>query len=292
MRPQFAAAAFFFLAFLAEFLPSTRAQTPPAHSEAARTGVLEFTARITPTSGRPEPVRQFTFYLLTRDYAEIVREAEAVDPLPSPAEFIEGLKVSPELKNWMQKHNTVNIATQEIELALTAQEIISIPEFLDAYLQANGGITLGLPREKYKESDKTERPERYKKLRQEYLAALQKFIESHKHTVASISVYLDPVNPARQWNQLSVEHARRVARRAPECAQTRYLAGKTDTDLDGRGIFLAIPSGTYWLSTLGQEAAAGDMRVRWNVAVAVEGGKVARIELSALNASETRSTMP
>lgn len=292
MRLPFAAAAFFPLALLAEFVPFARAQAPAAPGEAARTGVLEFSARITPTSGRSEPVRQFTFYLLTRDYAEIVRETEAADPLPSRAEFIEGLKVSPELKKWMRERDTVNIATPEIELALTAQEIISIPEFLAAYLQANGGITLGLPREKYRESDKTERPERYKKLRQEYLAALMKFIEANKQTVASLSVYLEPVNPARSWNQLRVEHARRVARRAPEYAQTKYLAGKTDTDLDGRGIFVAIPSGTYWLSTLGQEAAAGDMRVRWNVPVAVESGKVARIELSTLNASEARSAMP
>ncbi|MBZ5527777.1 MAG: hypothetical protein LAN71_07755 [Acidobacteriia bacterium] len=292
MRPSFAAASFFFLALLAEFVPCARAQNPAAPAEASPTGVLEFTARITPTAGRPEPVRQFTFYLLTRDYAEIVREADAASALPSREEFIDSLKVSPELKAWMKAHNTVNIATQEIELGLTAGEVISIPEFLGAYLQANSGITQGLPREKYKESDKTERPERYRKLRQEYLAALKKFIEANKQTLASISVYLEPINPGRLWNQLTVEHARKVARQAPEYAQTKYLAGKTDTDLDGRGIFVAIPAGAYWLSTLGQDAAAGDMRVRWNVPVAIAGGKVARIELSTLNASEARSSMP
>jgi len=292
MRTSFAATSFFFLALLVLSVPGALAQAPAAPAVVSPTGVLEFAARITPTSGKPEPVRQFTFYLLTRDYAEIVREADAASALPSREEFIDSLKVSPELKTWMKAHNTVNIATQEVELGLTAGEIISIPEFLAAYLQANSGITQDLPREKYKESDKTAHPEHYKKLRQNYLAALKKFIESHRQTLASISIYLDPVNPAHLWNKLSVEHSRKVARLAPEYAQTKYLAGKTDTDLDGRGIFLAIPAGSYWLSTLGQDAAAGDMRVRWNVPVALTGGKVARIELSTLNAAEARSSMP
>src|SRR5437660_6068930 len=53
------------------------------------TGSLEFTARITPTAARPEPVRQFTFYLLTRSYAEIVKEAEEKDPAPARDAFID-----------------------------------------------------------------------------------------------------------------------------------------------------------------------------------------------------------
>ncbi len=40
-------------------------------------GSLDFVARITPSAARPEPVRQFTFYLLTKSYAEIIKEVEA-----------------------------------------------------------------------------------------------------------------------------------------------------------------------------------------------------------------------
>src|SRR5260370_36196824 len=60
-------------------------------------GALEFTARITPTAARPEPVRQFTFYILTRSYAEIVKEVEEQYPIPPRDPFIDGLKVSPHL---------------------------------------------------------------------------------------------------------------------------------------------------------------------------------------------------
>jgi len=34
-------------------------------------GTLEINARITPTAARAEPVRQFTFYILTKSYSEI-----------------------------------------------------------------------------------------------------------------------------------------------------------------------------------------------------------------------------
>src|SRR5260370_18926224 len=60
-------------------------------------GALEIDARITPTGARPEPVRQFTFYVLTKSYSEIVREIEEKDPIPPRKQFIDGLKVSPEL---------------------------------------------------------------------------------------------------------------------------------------------------------------------------------------------------
>src|SRR5260370_10897025 len=66
------------------------------------TGSLELAARITPTAARPEPVRQFTFYVLTKSYAEIVKEVEAQNPVPSRDKFIEDLKLSPELKEWLK----------------------------------------------------------------------------------------------------------------------------------------------------------------------------------------------
>src|SRR5438477_10895077 len=39
-------------------------------------GAIEIMARITPTGARPEPVRQFTFYILTKSYSEIVKRSE------------------------------------------------------------------------------------------------------------------------------------------------------------------------------------------------------------------------
>jgi len=65
-------------------------------------GALEIIARITPTGARPEPVRQFTFYILTKSYSEIVKEVEEKDPIPPRDRFIDDLKVSPELRSWLK----------------------------------------------------------------------------------------------------------------------------------------------------------------------------------------------
>src|SRR5258708_36303721 len=68
------------------------------------TGTLDLTARIAPTGARPEPVRQFTFYILTKSYADILKEAADQFPLAEREEFINKLKISPELKAWMKQH--------------------------------------------------------------------------------------------------------------------------------------------------------------------------------------------
>src|SRR5262249_21677491 len=70
--------------------PAARAQTG--------TGGLEFVAHVTPTAARPEPVRQFTFYVLTKSYDQIAKDVEAEDMLPERDKFIDELKVSAELK--------------------------------------------------------------------------------------------------------------------------------------------------------------------------------------------------
>ena len=62
------------------------------------TGSIDMTARVTPTGARPEPVRQFTFYVLTKSYADIIKEVEGRDVLPTREEFIDKQPVSLELK--------------------------------------------------------------------------------------------------------------------------------------------------------------------------------------------------
>jgi len=187
----------------------------------------------------------------------------------------------------------MDLTSSEIDDMLTADDIIAIPEFLEAYLHSNsGGVTQGLPRPKYKETDKTADPERYKVLREEYLAALHKFITANLQTLGGMEAYLDGVNPARQWNQIRSAHRHRLERRIPELAQTSYLAAKADTDLDGRATLSGLPAGDYWLSTLGLDAAAGDVRLRWDVAVRVDAGQTTHAELSNLNGTETRAAKP
>jgi hypothetical protein len=65
-----------------------------------------------------------------------------------------------------------------------------------------------------------------------------------------------------------------------------------DTDLEGRASLSGLAPGEYWISTLNLDAAAGDMRVRWDVPVKIERGKTLRLELSNLNSIDTRSSTP
>lgn len=264
-----------------------------AQNTTVQVGSIEFFARVTPTGARPEPVRQFTFYLLTKSYADILRDAEAADALPTREQFIDGLKVSPQLKAWMKSHDTIDLASPEIEQMLSPDDIVDIPEFRDAYLTANsGGVAHNLPQPKFSDADRTTNPQKYERRRQEYFTALKKFVQLNPQTLTTIEAYLDSVSPARRWNQISVAHRNRLLHRAPEIAQTRYLAGKADTDLDGRGALYNVPAGTYWISTLDLDAAAGDVRLRWDVQLTVQARQTTQLELTNLNGTEKPQTAP
>jgi len=256
-------------------------------------GALDFTARITPTAARPEPVRQFTFYLLTKSYSDISHEVEAQDATPSRDKFIDNLKLSPAMKAWLKSHDVFDLATPGLDRILTPDDIVQIPEFLVAYQRSNsGGVTTGMPKPKYKDADKTENPARYQKQREEYLIALKKFVQLRPETVSGTEMELDPISPQRQWSQIQAEHKKRVSRLAPDVAQTRYLAAKADTDLDGRAFISGLPAGTYWVSTLNLDAAAGDMQMRWDVPITIQAGRTARVELTNLNGRDPRGATP
>jgi hypothetical protein len=257
------------------------------------TGTLEFTARITPTAARPEPVRQFTFYILTKGYTDIVEELAAQDALQPRNEFIDGLKVSPELRAWLKDHDIMDLTAPDLDKALTPEDILHVPEFLYAYQRSNsGGVTSGIPKPKYSDADKTANPGKYEKQYQEYLTSLKKFIQANPSTVAGVELELDGVNPQRKWLALQSDHRRRLLRIAPEVAQSKYLAAKTDTDLDGRASVSGLPPGTYWISSLNLDADAGDLRLRWDVPATIEASKTTRIELTNLNSSDVHGPNP
>jgi hypothetical protein len=257
------------------------------------TGSLELAARISPTAARPEPVRQFTFYVLTKSYAEIVKEVEAQNAAPSREKFIEGLKLSTELKEWLKAHDVFDLTMPGLDHLVTPDDILHVPEFLLAYQRANsGGVTSGIPKPKYADADKTAHPERYNKQLQEYYVALKKFIQNNPATVSGIELELVGVNPQQQWSQIQADHKHRVQRLAPEFAQTKYLVAQTDTDLDGRASVSALAPGEYWLSTLNLDANAGDMRTGWDVPVVIHAGQTTRIELTNLNGIERQASAP
>jgi len=256
-------------------------------------GALEIIARITPTGARPEPVRQFTFYILTKSYSEIVKEVEEKDPIPPRDRFIDDLKVSPELRSWLKSHDTLDFTEPGFDKLLTPDDVLNVPEFLLAYQRTNsGGVTTGLPKPKYRDADKTEHPEKYEKLKQDYLASLKKFLRSRPETMSGVELELDAVNPQRKWAALQNDRRKRVQRVAPDVAQLKFLAAKADTDLEGRASLSGVAPGDYWISSLNLDADAGDMRVRWDVAVKIDRGKTVRVELSNLNSIDARSSAP
>jgi hypothetical protein len=259
----------------------------------SNSGTLEFLARVTPTAARPEPVRQFTFYVLTKSYTEIVKEVEDKDPLPPRNEFIETLKISPALKSWLKEHEILDLTMPDTDKAITPEDIMRVPEFQAAYERSNsGGVTDGFPRPKYTEAEKTEHPDKYEKHKQEYTLALKKFVQAHPGTISGMELELDAVNPQKKWAALQSVHHKRVQRTAPDTAQTKFLAGKADTDLEGRAAVSGLPPGKYWISTINLDAAAGDMRLRWDVPVVIQAGQTTRVELTNLNSIDAHGENP
>jgi len=248
------------------------------------TGTLEVTARIAPTGARPEPVRQFTFYILTKSYADILKEAADQFPLAEREEFINNLKISPELKAWMKQHAVIDLTAPDVDKLITPDDVMNIPEFFAGYERSNsGGVTNGLPMPKYKEADAEANPAKYLKLKQEYMSATKKFVESHPATISGMETELGAVNPKYKWDKAFEEHNQKVAQLAPDLAQSKYLAAKGDTDLDGHMLIKGLPAGNYWVSSLGLDAAAGDRRLIWDVPVAVQAGAPTQLILSNLN---------
>ena len=255
------------------------------------TGAIALSAHVTPTGSRPEPVREFTFYVLTKSYVDIMKEVESQDVLPTLEEFVEKWPCSPELKKWMKAHNTVDLNSTDVDKLITADDIMKIPEFFSAYERSNsGGVTKGLPQPKFREAEKQSNPARYKKEKDEWLAATRKFIETNSYTIQGIELELTAVNPKPVWEKSQNDRRRKVAQLAPDTAQVKYLTAKVETDLDGRAVVTGLPPGTYWVSSLGLDAASGDRRLVWDVQAKVTAGETTHLELSNLNAYDPRSS--
>ncbi len=256
------------------------------------TGAIDLYAGITPTAARPEPVRQFAFFVLTRSYASVVKEVEGQDVLPSRDQFIDALKASPELKTWLKAHGVLDLTSTDLDKTLSTDDIMNVPEFFAAYQRSNsGGVTKGIPLPKYRDSDKEANPERYQKQKEEFLAATRKFIETHPSTVQGIELELTAVNPKVAWDALHFAHRSKIMQLAPETAQVKYLAAKGETDLDGHVLFAGLRPGSYWVTTLGADASAGDRHLLWDVPVTVQAGQASHLELSNLNGTDVPKAM-
>jgi hypothetical protein len=258
----------------------------PARLAAQSAGRIEFTARVAPTGGRPEPVRQLTFYLLRKSLEDIRAEALQSAPAPDLENFIDALTVSPELKAWMKKHHSVQLSGGDFTKGLSPEDIVNIPEYFKAYMARNVGFKgVGFPEPKFKEKDRDSNPEKYNQQKEQYLAAIRKFVAAVPESVTGIDLDLNDIDPYPKWDVLVHKQRRLQDTHAFELAQERYLVARSDTDLDGRGSFVGIAAGNYWIGMLGAEAISGDVRLHWDFPVTVRQGETSRIELSNLNAS-------
>jgi len=265
----------------------------PAFSQ-AQTGSVDFVARVAPSGGLDEPVRGFPFYLLNKSFEEISKEAETFYPKPDMDAFIDKLDVSKELKAWMKKNGSVQLSGEDFIHKLKPDDIMGVPEFFEAYLDRNSGNHNGFPTPKYKPADKAKDPAKYDKLRAEYVAAVRHYMEQVPDSIDGIDLSLVDVDPGRGWNQREAKRILDCHRRALDLAQSRYLVGRAETDLQGEGFLRGVPSGSYWLSTLDVSASVGDAHPRWDTAVTVGPGQQMRIILSNANAVEppSASTAP
>jgi hypothetical protein len=258
---------------------------------AAQTGSVQFVARVTPSGGEDEPVRTLPFYLLSKSYADIQKEAEAASPAANQDKFIDSLDVSKELKTWMKTNHRVNLAGEDFTKMLKADDIMNVPEFFTAYTERMvGDRTAGFPTPKYKLEDRAKDPAKYDRLVIQYHDAIRAFVIADPDSKDGLDLSLEEVNPGHKWDMVKARNAAELNRETADLARGKYLVARAETDMQGQGALRGIPPGNYWLGTLNIDAVAGDARERWDVPVTVRAGQPSYVTLTNINAVKPAHT--
>src|SRR5258708_36170812 len=151
------------------------------------TGSVDFSAQVAATDGRPEPVRQLTFYLLRKSIDDIRQEALQLELLPDLDRFIDSLTVSPKLKDWMRKNHTVQLGATNLAKSLSADDVVDIPEFYNAYMLRNSGYEgAGFPKPKFKLKDEVSNPSKFIEQKAEYKEAVRKYVGTAPESIQGI----------------------------------------------------------------------------------------------------------
>ncbi len=259
----------------------------------AQDGAIQFSANATPSGGLQEPVRGFPFFLLSKSFEQIEKDAQASYPKPDMNAFIAKLDVSPELKAWMKKNKTVSLSGEAFIHKLTPKDILGVPEFRRAYMERNAGDeSVNFPTPKFKASDEKKNPAKFKKMSDEYHETLLHYIGMYPQTVAGLDLSLMDVDPGPQWNILLAQRNPEIRRRALDMAQSKYLVARAQTNLQGEAVLGNIPPGKYWISTLDVAAEVGDVRLKWDVPVTVMPDRTESITLSNVNSIQRAPLAP
>jgi hypothetical protein len=257
----------------------------------AQSGSVQFDARIRASAGIDEPVRQANFYLLRKSYADIQAEAREAVPAGKMNDFIDKLAVSKELKAWMKKNQCVRFTGDDFVKKITADDIVEVPEFFDAYTARTAGDqTVLFPVLKVKANDKKDHPEKYEQADKDYHKAVKEFFVNHPDSTQGLDIGLEEINPGHKWDVLEAKNKGALDRQTTLLAEGKYLAARAQTDLDGHGYFRQIPVGTYYLSSLNVDSLAGEEHDRWDVPVTVTPSHETYILLSNINAIQTNGT--
>jgi hypothetical protein len=260
---------------------------------AAQAGSIEFVARATPSGGLEEPIRGFPFFLLTKSFEDISKEAKLLYPKPDMDAFIDKLKVTKELKAWMKKNHWVRLDGEEFVNKLEVADVMDVPEFFAAYVERNSGDkTIVFPNPKFRAADKVKDPAKYDRMVAEYHAAVRTFLTNNPKSTAGMDLNLEEIDPATKWDQSEAKSLPEIHQKTLALAQSKYVVARTATDLQGQGFLRGIPPGTYWLSSLDVSADIGDARPRWDTAVTVRPGQTTYVALSSANAISAAHSSP
>ncbi|MBI2956027.1 MAG: hypothetical protein HYY26_01815 [Acidobacteria bacterium] len=257
------------------------AQAPPTAGGAT----LEFSVRATPTGGRPEKVMRQTFYLLRARVEEIEKQVRAEVAAPALEAFVEELDVSAELKAWMKRTEKVELQGQTFLDALTVDDVMTVPEFRQAYVARNlSMVGLGFPRRRAKLTDREKNPEKWEKDDKRYWEEVRSYLILHPESKQGMDDHLVETNPAAGWRARTYRYEQDVRQRTLQLIHARYLAGQAETDYDGMARIGGIAPGRYWLTNLWNEVRAGDMHLNWELPVELRAGQTVYLELNNANA--------
>lgn len=261
--------------------------TGPALAAYAQDGraTLEFSVRAAPTGARSEKVMRQPFYLLRASLEEIEQAARRQLPPPELDEFVDGLAVSPELKEWMKRHQTVELRGPDFISSLTVDDILGVPEFQHAYVTRNLiMVGLGFPKRKAKLTDRRKNPEKWEESEKRYWEEVRSYAILHPESRQGMDEHLLDLTAAVEWKRRLERHAQRVRQKFMQLVDADYLVAQTETDYEGSARFSGLPPGRYWLTNLWQEARAGDVRLRWELPVELRAGQTKYLELNNANA--------
>lgn len=272
-------------AVLAAGLLAALASSAAAQGASGAPATLEFTVQATPSAGSPEKVMRHTFYLLRASLQEIEGAAGAQIAPPDLDAFIGELKVSPELQDWMKRNHTVTLTGDDFLTKVTADDILNIPEFRNAYVTRNLiMVGLGFPKRKAKLTDREKNPAKWEESEKRYWEEVRAYAILHPESKQGMDEHLLEITAGTDWNVRLERREQEVRQRFLQMVQRDFLAAKAETDYDGRGRFPGVPAGRYWLTNLYQTVRAGDVNLRWELPVELRPGQTHYLELNNANA--------